>query len=120
MRPTKTSCADTRTRIVPWTSIKSPDEPRVVSPPLCGDFSRTVFDGKRAGRYVIGELPDLPLNGELLDPAVCSHFLFCIDIFDFRFFINAQLKKCAVLLKRAFFLFLLNFVIRAASRSIVP
>jgi ubiquinone/menaquinone biosynthesis C-methylase UbiE len=33
-------------------------------------------DGKPAGRYVIGELPDLPFESDSFDLALCSHFLF--------------------------------------------
>jgi hypothetical protein len=59
-----------------WTSIKSVDELAKVRLAAMGEFLADFDNGKRTGRYVAGELPELPFTSNSFDLALCSHFLF--------------------------------------------
>jgi ubiquinone/menaquinone biosynthesis C-methylase UbiE len=54
-------------------------------------------DGKRDGRYVTAELPDIPFESNAFDVAVCSHFLFLYsDILSLEFHQRAIEEMCRV------------------------
>jgi hypothetical protein len=59
-----------------WIDIKSPDELGKVRRAAMQVFLADYEQGKAEGRYVIGELPDLPFERAAFDLALCSHFLF--------------------------------------------
>src|SRR5262245_77632 len=59
-----------------WTSIRSVDELGRVRMAAMQDFLRDYPLGRAAGRYIAGELPNLPFGDESFDLALCSHFLF--------------------------------------------
>lgn len=58
-----------------------------------GDFE----DGKSAGRYIVGELPALPVVDDTFEIAVCSHFLFLYSgQFTEEFHVASILELCRV------------------------
>lgn len=59
-----------------WTSITSPEELLDVRMRAMERFLADYDVGKVEGRYVTGELPQLPFEDRTFDLAVCSHFLF--------------------------------------------
>jgi len=59
-----------------WTRFQSPEELGQARLAAMTLFLADYDEGKPAGRYVIGELPDLPFKAESFDLALCSHFLF--------------------------------------------
>lgn len=59
-----------------WTSIKSVDELERLRMAAMEDFLTDYPKGKEQGRYVDGELPNLPFDDGKFDIAVCSHLLF--------------------------------------------
>jgi hypothetical protein len=59
-----------------WTKIPSVEELGRMRLAAMEDFLADYDHGKREGRYVIGELPDLPFRADSFDLAVCSHYLF--------------------------------------------
>ena len=59
-----------------WTSIRSVDELGVVRMAAMNDFLADYPAGKAQGRYIDGELPNLPFRDASFDLALCSHLLF--------------------------------------------
>jgi hypothetical protein len=59
-----------------WTSIKSVDELGRIRMAAMEEFLSDYSQGLEQGRYVGGELPDLPFADNEFDLAVCSHLLF--------------------------------------------
>ena len=59
-----------------WTTIQSVDELGQSRLASMREFLSDFDNGKRAGRYVVAELPDLPFEDATFDLALCSHFLF--------------------------------------------
>lgn len=80
-----------------WTYHRSPEH-------LCENrisvLTRFVADyeaGKKAGRYLIGELPHLDFSNDQFDLALCSHFLFLYsDHFSYEFHRAAILEMLRV------------------------
>ena len=80
-----------------WTRINSPDELGKVRLAAMGKFLSDFESGKRNGRYVTAELPDLPFPSSAYDLAICSHFLFLYsDILSFEFHQRAIQEMCRV------------------------
>lgn len=59
-----------------WTTIPSVEELGRVRRAAMDCFLADYDTGKRAGRYVSAELPNLPFRKGAFDLALCSHFLF--------------------------------------------
>jgi len=59
-----------------WSHIRSIEELGRVRMGAMRDFLADYPQGKRAGRYIPGELPKLPFSDDAFDLALCSHFLF--------------------------------------------
>jgi hypothetical protein len=59
-----------------WSTIKSVEDLGRVRRAAMDGFLRDYEEGKRDGRYVPAELPDLPFRKRTFDLALCSHFLF--------------------------------------------
>jgi hypothetical protein len=59
-----------------WDLITSPDELGRLRLEAMGDFLGDYDQGKRDGRYILAQLPDLPFAARSFDLALCSHFLF--------------------------------------------
>jgi hypothetical protein len=59
-----------------WTTIKSVDELGRVRMAAMNGFLADYPTGRREGRYVAAELPNLPFTDASFDLALCSHFLF--------------------------------------------
>jgi hypothetical protein len=59
-----------------WDLITSPDELGRCRLEAMGDFLSDYDQGKRDGRYILAQLPDLPFAPVAFDIALCSHFLF--------------------------------------------
>lgn len=80
-----------------WTRIKTPEELGKVRLAAMRKFLADFDDGKRDGRYVTAELPDIPFESNAFDLAVCSHFLFLYsDILSFEFHQRAIEEMCRV------------------------
>jgi hypothetical protein len=80
-----------------WTRIKTPEDLGKVRLAAMSRFLSDFSDGKREGRYVTGELPDLPFEADAFDLAVCSHFLFLYsDILTLEFHQLAIEEMCRV------------------------
>jgi hypothetical protein len=59
-----------------WDFISSPDELGRLRLEAMRDFLGDYEHGKRDGRYIAAQLPDLPFAPMSFDIALCSHFLF--------------------------------------------
>jgi hypothetical protein len=59
-----------------WDVIRSPEELGQVRLAAMRDFLDDYEAGRRAGRYVVAGLPELPFPDGSFDLALCSHFLF--------------------------------------------
>jgi hypothetical protein len=59
-----------------WTRITSVDDLGRVRRAAMNEFLDDYDQGKKDGRYVAAELPDLPFASGTFDLALCSHFLF--------------------------------------------
>jgi hypothetical protein len=59
-----------------WSYHKSPADLRRNREQAMQRFQQDYDEGKQAGRYLIGELPQLPFADQQFDLALCSHFLF--------------------------------------------
>ncbi|MGF1600603.1 MAG: class I SAM-dependent methyltransferase [Thermosynechococcaceae cyanobacterium] len=59
-----------------WSYHKSPDDLRRNRMQVMQRFLQDYKPGKQAGRYLVGELPQLPFTDHQFDLALCSHFLF--------------------------------------------
>jgi hypothetical protein len=80
-----------------WTRIKTPEELGKVRLAAMKRFLADFDSGKRDGRYVTAELPDVPFESNAYDLAVCSHFLFLYsDILSFEFHRLAVEEMCRV------------------------
>jgi hypothetical protein len=80
-----------------WDSIASPDELGRQRLEAMRDFLADYENGKREGRYIAGQLPDLHFASESFDLALCSHFLFFYsDSFSLAFHERALDELCRV------------------------
>ena len=80
-----------------WTRIKTPEELGKIRLAAMRKFLVDFDSGKRDGRYVTAELPDIPFESNAYDLAVCSHFLFLYsDILSFEFHQRAIEEMCRV------------------------
>ncbi|HTM02889.1 MAG TPA: methyltransferase domain-containing protein [Vicinamibacterales bacterium] len=59
-----------------WDTIRSVDELGQVRMAAMNDFLDDYPAGRKSGRYIDAQLPDLPFPDSSFDLAVCSHFLF--------------------------------------------
>lgn len=59
-----------------WTTISSPDDLSRIRMEAMADFLLDFEPGKREGRYLPHELPELPFADDAFDLALCSHLLF--------------------------------------------
>lgn len=59
-----------------WTSISTPSELGRVRMEAMHDFLADFDDGREEGRYIAGELPNLPFSERQFELALSSHFLF--------------------------------------------
>jgi len=80
-----------------WTRIKTPEELGKVRLSAMRKFLADFDIGKRDGRYVTAELPNIPFQSNAYDLAICSHFLFLYsDILSFEFHQHAIKEMCRV------------------------
>ena len=80
-----------------WDDIRSVEELGRVRMEVMEDFLADYDSGKREGRYLDAELPDLALPDGCFDLAVCSHFLFLYsDHLSAAFHRSAMLELCRV------------------------
>jgi len=80
-----------------WTSIRSIEELRQLRMSSVGLFLADFEEGKRQGRYVDAELPNLPFADGDFDIALCSHFLFLYsEQFSEDFHVTAIQEMCRV------------------------
>jgi hypothetical protein len=78
-----------------WTTIKSPDELGQIRMAAMQDFLEDYERGKKEGRYLAAELPDIPFAPSSFDLAVCSHLLFLYsDHLSFAFHEQAIEAMC--------------------------
>lgn len=59
-----------------WSYHKSPDDLKANRVKVTERFYQDYVQGKREGRYEIGELPKLKYQSDSFDLGLCSHFLF--------------------------------------------
>jgi hypothetical protein len=59
-----------------WNVISSPEELGHARMEAMSDFLSDYEHGKKSGRYISAELPNLPFGALSFDVALCSHFLF--------------------------------------------
>ncbi|QBG47648.1 class I SAM-dependent methyltransferase [Verrucomicrobia bacterium S94] len=59
-----------------WKNIRSPEELGKIRMEAMHAFLSDYPNGKEAGRYIAGMLPELPFADGSFDLALCSHFLF--------------------------------------------
>ncbi len=59
-----------------WSYHRSPDDLRLRRERSLRLFLEDYEKGKRSGRYITAELPQLPFENNQFDLALCSHFLF--------------------------------------------
>lgn len=59
-----------------WENIKTPEELGDIRSKAMREFMFDFPKGIEDGRYVSGQLPDLPFSSQRFDLAVCSHLLF--------------------------------------------
>jgi len=59
-----------------WSYHKSPDDLKANRVKVTERFYQDYVQGKREGRYEIGELPKLKYESDSFDLGLCSHFLF--------------------------------------------
>lgn len=80
-----------------WTAIQSLEELGQIRLAAMKMFLADFEEGKRTGRYVPAELPDLPFDADAFDLAVCSHFLFLYsDNLSFAFHQHAIEAMCRI------------------------
>jgi len=80
-----------------WDRICSVEELGEVRGAAMRDFLADYLSGKSQGRYVAGELPQLPFADSSFDLALCSHFLFLYsDHFDAAFHLQSMKELCRV------------------------
>jgi hypothetical protein len=80
-----------------WNRITSLDELGRLRLQAMSNFLDDFERGKREGRYIAAELPDLPFTSSSFDIALCSHFLFFYcDSLSFTFHQQAVDELCRV------------------------
>jgi len=80
-----------------WSYHLSPDNLRENRVNVIRKFIGDYETGKAEGRYVTGELPILPIDGDEFDIALCSHFLFLYsEQFDYQFHRAAILEMLRI------------------------
>jgi hypothetical protein len=80
-----------------WDLITSPEELGRCRLAAMGDFLSDYGQGRRDGRYVVAQLPDLPFRAGSFDIALCSHFLlFYSDHLSLAFHQQAVGELCRV------------------------
>ncbi|HXA78786.1 MAG TPA: hypothetical protein VNV41_16750 [Candidatus Acidoferrales bacterium] len=80
-----------------WERITSLDELGRVRLEAMSEFLDDYDQGRVAGRYVAGSLPDLPFAESSFELALCSHFLFFYsDLFTMEFHRRAVDELCRV------------------------
>ena len=77
-----------------WDQITSPDELGRVRLAAMHDFLSDYDQGKRDGRYVAAQLPELPFVAGAFAIAICSHLLFFMRIHSRSAFITKRLTNC--------------------------
>ncbi len=80
-----------------WDLIASPDELGRVRLKAMSEFLTDYERGRKTGRYIPAQLPDLPFASLSFDLALSSHFLFLYsDSFSLAFHKNAVDELCRV------------------------
>jgi len=80
-----------------WRDFKSVDELVDVRLEAMGKFLDDYESGKRDGRYIHEELPELPFDDSSFDLVLSSHFLFLYsEHFDLQFHIDSILQMCKI------------------------
>lgn len=80
-----------------WTTITSVEELGRVRMAAMSEFLDDCDNGKRVGRYLAAELPNLPFRARTFDLALCSHFLFLYSpILSLELHEKAVAAMCAV------------------------
>lgn len=80
-----------------WRTIKSVDELLEIRMSAMKEFLADYDLGKAEGRYIYGELPNLPFPDNAFDLVLCSHFLFLYsDNLSLDFHIQAIRELCRV------------------------
>jgi hypothetical protein len=80
-----------------WDFHVSPDHLRALRCETVEKFARDFEPGKRAGRYIVGELPHLPFADGQFELALCSHLLFTYsDHLAREFHVASALELCRV------------------------
>ncbi|MDZ8108874.1 MAG: SAM-dependent methyltransferase [Nostoc sp. DedQUE12a] len=73
-----------------WSYHKSPENLRHNRVKVIQEFLADFDNGKKANRYIFGELPNLAYQNQEFDIALCSHLLFLYsDQLDYDFHFNA-------------------------------
>jgi hypothetical protein len=80
-----------------WKTIKSVDELGTIRMAAMKEFLADYERGKDEGRYIYGELPELPFGDNAFDLVLCSHFLFLYsDNLSLEFHVQAIREMCRV------------------------
>ncbi|MDF0673462.1 MAG: SAM-dependent methyltransferase [Nitrospira sp.] len=80
-----------------WTYHRSPEHLRENRVKVLTRFIADYDVGKRDGRYLVGELPNLEFRNDQFDLALCSHFLFLYsDHFSYEFHLASVLDMLRV------------------------
>lgn len=80
-----------------WTYHRSPEQLRQHRINVLARFIADYEAGRKAGRYLVGELPQLDFMSDQFDLALCSHFLFLYsDHFSYEFHRTAILDMLRV------------------------
>jgi hypothetical protein len=78
-----------------WETIKSIDELGAIRMAAMKEFLADYDRGKDEGRYIYGELPELPFADNTFDLVLCSHFLFLYsDNLSLDFHVQAIREMC--------------------------
>ncbi|WP_445638217.1 SAM-dependent methyltransferase [Nostoc sp. DSM 114161] len=73
-----------------WSYHKSPEDLRHNRVKVIQEFLADYDNGKKANRYIFGELPNLAYQNQECDIALCSHLLFLYsDHLDYDFHLNS-------------------------------
>ena len=80
-----------------WSMITTPTELGQVRMAAMQDFLYDFEAGWSEGRYVAGQLPDLPFQDDQFDLTLCSHFLFLYsEQLSFEFHVKSIEELCRV------------------------
>jgi hypothetical protein len=80
-----------------WDRVASPEELGRVRLQAMSDFLADYDGGRKQGRYIAAQLPELPFVSAAFDLAICSHFLFLYsDHFSLEFHQQAVKELCRV------------------------